>query len=233
MRRIELVAIGSLVMSGTALAADLPPRLPPLPPVVQAAPEPVSSGWYFRGDAGYRFNGAGSVSSAIAPDPTNNRINDAFAIGMGAGYKWSWFRTDLTIDYAFSANYRGDTPGFSPDFSAKIQSATGLANFYVDLGTWSGLTPYIGGGLGGAYVRTSAFSSASLPTLEVSSDRWNFAWAAMAGIAYCFTQNFLVDVGYRYLDQGHVSTGMTTLGDQLTLKNLTAHEVRAGVRWSL
>lgn len=233
MRRIDLVAIGSLLMSGSALAADLPPRLPPLPPVVQAAPEPVSSGWYFRGDFGYRFNEAGSVASSIAPNPTNNRINDAFAIGLGAGYKWSWFRTDLTFDYAFPVSYRGDTPGFSPDFSAKIQSVTGLANFYADLGTWSGLTPYIGAGLGGSYMRTTSFASASAPAAEVTGDRWNFAWAAMAGIAYCFTQNFLVDVGYRYLDQGQATTGLTALGDQLNMKNITSHEVRAGVRWAL
>jgi opacity protein-like surface antigen len=233
MRRIHLAAIGSLLMSGSALAADLPPRLPPAPPVVQAPIEPVSSGWYFRGDFGYRFNQPGSVTSAIAPNPTNNRIDDAFAIGLGAGYKWSWFRTDLTFDYAFPVTYRGDTPGFAPDFSAKIQSVTGLANFYVDMGTWSGMTPYIGAGLGGAYVRTTGFVSASAPAVEVSGDRWNFAWAAMAGIAYCFTQNFMVDVGYRYLDQGQATTGLTALGDQLTVKNLTSHEIRAGVRWSL
>jgi opacity protein-like surface antigen len=232
MRKIDLIVLGSLLMPGSALAADLPPRLPP-PPIVTAPVEPVSSGWYFRGDFGYRFNKIGTVSSAIAPDPTNNRFNDAFALGLGAGYKWSWFRTDLTFDYAFPASYSGDTPGFSPDFTAKVQSSTVLANVYFDLGTWGGFTPYLGGGLGGAYLRTTNFASASLPTAEVSSDRWNFAWAAMAGVSYCFTQNLLLDIGYRYLDQGKISTGITTAGDQLSFGNLTSHEIRAGVRWAL
>lgn len=235
MRKIEWLAIAVLTTSGgTAFAADMPQRLPPPPPIVQAAPVvETNSGWYLRGDFGYRFSDVGSVTSAIAPNPTNNRIEDAFAIGLGAGYKWSWFRTDLTLDYAFPVKYYGDTPGFSPDFSAKVQTTTGLANVYFDLGTWYGITPYIGGGVGGAYVRATDFVSASLPTAAVTSERWNFAWAGMAGFAYCFTSNFLVDIGYRYLDQGQIVTGVTTAGDSLTMKNLTSHEVRAGVRWAL
>jgi opacity protein-like surface antigen len=55
----------------------------------------------------------------------------------------------------------------------------------------------------------------------------------MAGISYCFTQNLIVDIGYRYLDQGQVKTGLTGAGDQLTLKDLTAHEIRAGFRWAM
>ena len=223
----------ALLSCAEARAADLPP-LPPLPPAVYRAPViEENSGWYLRGDLGYRLNVVGSVSSAIAPDPSNNRIDDAFAIGLGAGYKWSWFRSDLTVDYAFPASYHGDTPGYSPDFSAKFQSLTALGNVYFDLGTWSGITPYFGAGVGGAYVRSTSFSSASSPTSAVSRDQWNFAWAAMAGFSYCFTPNLLVDIGYRYLDQGQATTGLTSAGDQLSLKNLTAHEIRAGVRWAL
>jgi opacity protein-like surface antigen len=43
--------------------------------------------------------------------------------------------------------------------------------------------------------------------------------------------NVAVDVGYRYLNLGDVSTATDTAG-AMTLKNLAAHEVRVGVRWS-
>ncbi len=233
MRKSRILALAILVASGgNTFAADMP--LPPIPPVVQRAPiEESLSGWYLRGDLGYRFMMSGSVSSLIAPNPTNNRIEDAFAVGLGAGYKWSWFRSDITFDYALPVTYRGDTPGFSPDFSSKVQSATALANIYFDLGTWYGMTPYVGGGVGGAYVRSTEFVSSSLPTAAVTGERWNLAWAAMGGFAYCFSPNFLVDIGYRYLDQGQATTGLTSAGDQLTVKNLTSHEVRAGFRWAM
>jgi len=235
MKIVAIATVSALLPAAAANAADLPPRLPPLPPIVQKAPiiEEMPSGWYLRGDFGYRFNMPGTVTSAIAPDPTGNRIDDAFALGLGVGYKWSWFRSDLTFDYAFSSSYSGNTPGFTPDFTAKIQSVTGLANVYADLGTWSGITPYIGGGFGGAYLRASDFVSASVPVAGVSSDRWNFAWAAMGGFSYSITQNLLFDLGYRYLDQGKAVTGLSSAGDQLTIKNLTSHELRAGVRWAM
>jgi len=230
--KLSFAAIASVLVSGTAsFAADMPMNLPP-PPVV-TAPVETLSGWYVRGDIGYRFQDTGSVTSAIAPNPTNNRIDDAFAIGVGVGYKWSWFRTDITADYGFSSKYSGDTAGFTPDFTAKVQTTTVLANGYFDLGTWYGFTPYVGAGVGGAYVQTSDFLSASAPAAAVSSDRWNFAWAAMAGVSYCFTPNLILDIGYRYLDQGQVKTGLTSLGDQLTFKDLTAQEIRAGFRWAM
>ncbi len=232
MRQTGILAFAAvLALGASAAAADLPVKFPPMP-VIQDVPS-GNSGWYLRGDFGYRFNQAGTATSLLPPDPVNSRIDDVFAFGLGAGYKWSWFRADLTFDYAFPADYRGDTPGFTPDFSAKVQSSTVLGNLYLDLGTWSGLTPYVGGGAGTAYLRVTDFASASLPASPVSADRWNFAWAAIAGVSYRFTPNLLADIGYRYLDQGQAVTGLSGAGDQLILKNLTSHELRAGMRWML
>lgn len=239
MKKIRKWAFASaavIASSQCAFAADLPPRLPP-PPIVQAAPiVEIASGWYLRGDLAYRFNVAGSADSALLPDPVNNRIDDTFAIGLGAGYKWNWLRTDVTFDYGFVSNYKGDSAAFTPDYTAKIQTATALANLYFDLGTWWGFTPYIGGGAGAAYVRMTDFASASFPGFSADSNRWNFAWAAMAGFSYCFTPNLLVDIGYRYLDQGEVLSAVLAPApndQQVRVKNLTAHEIRAGIRWAL
>jgi opacity protein-like surface antigen len=227
---LSAIAMALVAVPKLACAADMPMRLPD-PPVVMA--DALSSGWYVRGDFGYRFQQTGSVTSA-GLTPANNRIDDAFAVGLGVGYKWwSWFRTDLTADYAFASDYRADSSGATPDFTAKVRTTTALANAYVDLGTWYGFTPYLGVGVGGAYVETSDFTSAAAPAAAVSSSRWNIAWAAMAGFSYAFTQNLLVDIGYRYLDQGQVKTGLTGLGDQLTFKDLAAHEIRAGFRWAM
>ena len=37
--------------------------------------------------------------------------------------------------------------------------------------------------------------------------KWNFAWAAHAGLAYKVTPNFTVELAYRYLDMGDGLTG--------------------------
>jgi len=41
-----------------------------------------------------------------------------------------------------------------PQFSTKIDAVSALANVYLDLGTWAGFTPYIGGGGGMSYLRS-------------------------------------------------------------------------------
>ena len=59
-----------------------------------------------------------------------------------------------------------------------------LFNGYLDLGTWYGVTPYIGAGAGVAYMRVSDYSSTVAPPFtSSSSDQWNFTYAVMAGLA--------------------------------------------------
>ncbi len=232
--------IGALVLAlGTAAtAADFPrpfPSMPP-PPLVQRAPTLVdefSSGWYLRGDVGYRMNRVGSVTNA-APVPTfDNRIANSAMLGLGVGYKWQWFRTDLTADYTFKARYTGSTIDMAPDFTTRVDSVTTLANVYGDLGTWYGITPYLGAGVGGSYLRSTDFNSFFLPSLTVVPEtfKWNLAWAWMAGVSYKVSQNYHIDLGYRHVSLGNVRTGVDSFGDQLQLKHLTADEIRLGVRY--
>ena len=232
-RTIALVGAAFILPAADASAADMPPL--PMPTVIEKLPivQEFASNWYLRGDVGYRWNRTGGVSAAIAPDPTDNTIDSSYAFGGGAGYKMNWLRVDGTIDYGFDAKYKGDTVIAAPDYSLKINTLTALINFYFDLGTWSGWTPYFGGGLGGSRVSTSGFTSALTPGDSVDNAAWNFAWALMAGASYNIAPNLLLDVGYRYLNVGDAVSGLDSLSNQLTVKDLIAHEARIGLRWSM
>ena len=75
-----------------------------------------------------------------------------------------------------------------------------MANAYVDLGTWWCITPFIGAGVGGARVAINGFTDqgiannggGALPGLAYGDSvaKWNFAWAAHAGLAYKVTPSF-------------------------------------------
>ena len=73
------------------------------------------------------------------------------------------------------------------------------------------LTPYVGGGIGGAYVIFSNYSNpaavAPMPSAALAEHRWNLAWAATAGISYNVTRDFLIDASYRHIDMGDASGG--------------------------
>ncbi|MGE3148326.1 MAG: outer membrane protein [Pseudorhodoplanes sp.] len=216
----------------SAHAADMPALLPP-PPVPAATVEEFSSGWYLRGDVGYRMNMIGSASTTIGAQPMNAQIDDSWTGGGGVGYKWRWFRTDVTLDYGTRADFHANSVFGPNDFSARVENFTALWNAYLDLGTWWGFTPYIGGGIGGTALYGIDFVRQSTPTAVVTprNSNWNFAWAAAAGVGYNLTQNLVIDLGYRYLNLGDMTTEANTFGNQLSIENVSAHEFRVGMRY--
>lgn len=231
-----VTAAAGIAFCTAAFAADMPGNVAvPLPAPAQPAPKRLDlfSGWYLRADIGAHWGVlAGAEATSPFPSPSDSKLNSAATFGGGFGVKTDWLRTDVTVDYASALKYQGTivTPG---DTTAKIQSTTALFNGYLDLGTWYRITPYIGGGAGAAYTRVSDYSSTGAPpfTGDADKNQWGFAWAAMAGIAYPVSHNIQIDLNYRYLNIGNVKTGNDSFGD-MTFKNVAAHEVRVGLRWS-
>lgn len=224
------------VMAAGAYGADMPGTRPlPVPaetrvPLVDLA----KYGWYLRGDLGYRWGTlSGANSAAGFPDPSQNRLGTAMSGTLGIGIKSDWLRTDFTADLASAQTYRGTV--VAPDnTTAKIQSTSLLFNGYLDLGSWYGFTPYIGAGAGGSYVRVFDYSSTAAPPFAPASNanaQWKFTWAAMAGVGLQVAPNIMLDLGYRYLNFGDVKTASDSFGP-MTFKNVAAHEVRIGMRWS-
>ena len=65
-----------------------------------------------------------------------------------------------------------------------------LANAYVDIGTWHGITPYVGAGIGGAHVKWDTSHNTDRRRHHRATRRhrdWRFAYALMAGASYCLT----------------------------------------------
>ncbi len=177
MKAILCAGIIALGAADVAQAADLLP--PPLPP----PPEPVAfSGWYIRGDVGVGINQLSSARSTLNPfNPTGGgaplvtrvqtNIGDAAITGIGFGYQVNnWIRFDATAEYRTSAAYRSINAytAFCPanfcqdSYTANVASGVFLANGYIDLGTWYGVTPFVGAGVGGAIHRFSGLTDLGL-----------------------------------------------------------------------
>jgi opacity protein-like surface antigen len=233
MRTWAAASVALAIAPAGALAADMPGQVY-LPLPTHQAPQRVElfSGWYLRGDLGGHWGILdGADSAAGFPNPTDSKLNQGVTASLGVGIKSQWVRTDVTLDYASDLKYEGSV-GAPGDTTAKIQATTALLNGYIDLGTWYRITPYIGGGVGAAYTDVHGYASTGAPPFDGSGKKqWGFAWAAMAGAAYPLAPNLLIDVGYRYLNIGDVSTGSDAFG-AMTFKNVAAHEVRVGLRWS-
>ncbi|MGG7516610.1 outer membrane protein [Allorhizobium undicola] len=253
MKLIAGVMLG-LTMAGAAGAADLyqPEPQPVDAPEVRVAD--TVSGWYLRGDAAYSFNklrGAhffqGSNSNDV--DFTTASIKDSYSLGGGVGYQVnSHLRTDLTFDYLGKADFHGSTKGScgvstactSSDISS-LQAYTLMANAYVDLGTYASFTPYVGGGVGGSYVKwnklknTSCADDGSGCDGTVTHDgkgSWRLAYQLMVGASVDVTCNLKGDFGYRFR---HTLSGdmfgYKDNGGPGSDKGFYSHQLYAGARY--
>ncbi len=231
----------ALANSGAAFAADMPE------PYVEPAPVIATGGWYLRGDIGYKWYNSPNISfatSTYTDEWNNNSLASTGLLGVGAGYRFSdHFRVDATVDYEFQSGaygegYCGGCGGVGHTVeTAKIDAWTFLANGYVDIGTWSGLTPYVGAGIGTSYLQTSnvAFVNPNgVSGTWDSGSEWNFAWALMAGVSYAFSPAMSVDLNYRYLNLGNAVSGYIPAGGGGTINydNISANEIRLGLRYN-
>lgn len=226
-----------------------------------------------------------TVAPASASSIMNNRTANFGVLNgtLGAGYQFNrWFRMDATFDWrenlttnrtTYGANCAIDIPAIGNASayvlydnpacyvkdSVTIKTWTGLVNAYGDLGTWFGVTPYIGGGVGLTNIRANAsemyyqnndgsnYGGAGVNSYKSSvvnaiihygypgnvgptQVRTNFAYALMGGLAYDLAPHLKLDIGYRYLNMGSLSV-VNTSGATVR-KTLDAQEVRAGLRWT-
>jgi len=236
-RALIVGGIGAFAFVAGAHAADPPGTWRPAP--AYDKPEPryreLLSGWYLRGDIGYRWNNVGSTSGS-AP-VTTQKYDNAVSGTLGFGYKYQWFRAEMTLDYGAPSKISATTTALSaqPQYTANVRAFSAMVNAYVDFGTWVGFTPYIGAGVGATQLKSVNYVDTSTPlvTLHEGSQSVNFSWAWMAGIAFQVQPNWMVDVGYRHLSLGNIPgyQGAGSTNNGALFKNLTAQEARLGIRF--
>lgn len=254
-----LAAGAATLISSMAFAADMPIAAPP-PMYAPPAPPADFGGWYLRGDVGMTNQRAKSIDSALPVGYSKSTeglgFDSASLFDLGVGYRFnSWFRADVIGQYRGKANLHGSDNVFGPGFVG-VNNYTGsksewvvMANAYVDLGTWWCITPFIGAGVGGSYNKISGFRDDGVsysPGLNNSvayfgdNGKWNFAWAAHAGLAYKVNPGFTVELAYSYMNLGDGAPGNYRLFDNsasgptsIKIKDITSHDVKLGVRWEL
>jgi len=218
----------------------------------------VGGGFYLRGDVGFNNQKVDRLSNSLDALGTIEKVNLGFAgaslAGVGVGYQLNrWLRADITGEYRSAATFTGleryrdsSLPlGYGTDeYSALKRDVVVLANGYVDLGTYYGITPFVGAGVGAVRTTVDKFKDTNIVTQGLAyakaGSKTNFAWALHAGLGYDVTPNFKVELAYRYLNLGDAKTGTVynyagQCGscEALTLKNIESHDVKLGLRWLL
>lgn len=224
-RPLALAVIFGAAACANAFAADMPfPQAEPI-----AGPQEkltFGTGWYLRGDIAW----SREKRPVLFNDPAlgaTSKLDNKWSATAGFGYKFNnWFRTDLTVDAFKEMNPRlqsgafncvaaingvivgGVNTGITPvngqcdaRQSGKMPRYAVLANGYIDLGTWSGVTPYIGAGAGVVYGRV----------------RGNYNWFT-AGTNNPYAANLVAPAGFpvNWVDAGGnpIAAPITAFGVQ-------------------
>ena len=264
-----MIAAGSLV---PAQAADLggyrggsikDDAMPPL--MAQSAAR-----FYIRADGSYAQYDRPSITEDHQYDLVNSNIGSNWSFGGGVGYYFNNnIRMDLTYEHRFNADVSGTIAdphaplGGARNFSLK--SDLYLANLYYDFDSRGRFTPYVGAGLGWVDHTTgvgTVLDPCGCTGTIASGSGSSVAAALMAGLSVNLTgrgvpagsgvvagseaaHNLYLDLGYRFLYLGDVSTGAVTanvaaaggvvahnvVAADPTVAEIHAHEFRVGLRY--
>ena len=131
------------------------------------------------------FGVAGSVS-------TNALFQTGWGAGGMVGYDFVGPRVEIEAMYRdnqATVNLQSGST-FSPNFGADLNQTAVMANFFYDFLAGQTIVPYIGAGVGVAFINTSALGTASSST--------QFAYQGMIGVGWNINEQFRVNLEGRY-----------------------------------
>ncbi len=159
------------------------------------------NGWYAGAFGGYTYvpnNVRYSVNGLTRTDASYDSGYDA---GGNIGFKSNPMRYEGELTYihadlnSFKVNNFTQTgvSGYNYDILA-------MANVYYDFpNLLNTLQPFLGVGIGYAWVYSQLDSTGPLTTTYFSGSNSAFAYQGLAGITYNFAENWALNLGYRYV----------------------------------
>ncbi|QQP89238.1 porin family protein [Skermanella sp. TT6] len=224
MIRTALFATAAAVAMASFAASSQAQTNPQAPQAGQDYFE-ADTGFYVRGSLGYSWS-------------ANDDIDYSPLWGLGVGYRFDPnFRADITVDWR--DRYVVEGSSFS-SFDSAVDNRSFMLNAYYDFDQIpivqlpGGFKPYLGAGVG--FSRTSVndqvIPGAGGTVASISgSDRTRFSWQGMAGVGYQMTEEFAVDLGYRYAQLGKVRASSTTATTGSIDEDLNVHELVLTARY--
>ncbi|WCR58883.1 MAG: Major surface antigen 4 [Wolbachia endosymbiont of Ctenocephalides felis wCfeF] len=143
-------------------------------------------------------------------DKDQDPLKASFIAGGGAfGYKMDDIRVDIEGLYSQLSKNDIKDATFTPDAADNLTAISGLVNVYYDVAIEDmPITPYVGVGLGAAYL-----SNPSKADAVKDQKGFGFAYQAKAGVSYDVTPEIKLFAGARYFGSYGAKFDATTKDD--------------------
>jgi outer membrane protein OmpA-like peptidoglycan-associated protein/opacity protein-like surface antigen len=185
-------------------------------------------GWYAGLGAGVGFQ---ESTDAVAAGVSNNLSFDpGYVVSGSVGFGFeNQFRPEFELAYRNSSVSEAKGPGAAGG-TGNFNSIAMMANLFYDFDTRSGLTPYIGIGIGGAFV--GADSAGSVFTGNTIDDQpFTFAYQGIAGFSYELSERVDATLDYRYFRTLEPDFKTGTGGVAVNDANYVNHSIMLGLRY--
>lgn len=176
----------------------------------------------------------------VAGEKDGSSAGAAIAIGYDFSKKFN-IPVRAELEFGAYGNVSKDDSAFDgffieEDIEAKVTVRTLLANVYWDITTWNDFTPYVGAGIGVAFVKTKVNNGMDVFGTNIGSTSDSQTDTVLAGqiglgCSYAFNENVSVDLGYRFLmmdDGDEMDWG--PMGGTLEATDNYAHQLMLGLR---
>ncbi len=226
---ITLAATAASMTFGVAGAADFSP---------EGHTQPVASGAYVDIYGGVNWIGSNALDIR---DVEGGPVGQTFFLDYDEGYIGG-----LRLGYRFGANLRADveyayrrnsiaylaSPGniITPGYSFTFQTHALMANGYLDLGTFYGITPYVGGGLGAASISTKGSIAPGDPGFDYSEGQTAFAAQVRVGASYALTDRLDLGIEYTHFRAFGIDGNLSEFFFDTLRKDYSSNSVAAVLR---
>lgn len=180
-----------------------------------------AEGLYFAGKLGLNLQSLHNANHGLSNDQDQT-------VGLGAAIGYDFFpAATMPVRIELELMYQSEAKHTDSGSTLKDSVGTVFVNGFYDFHTGTIFTPYVGLGIGTAWVDSKGDVNGRGAGTNTET---NFAWNVGAGLGIELNYNLTLDLNYRYAGFGTARTGSSSQG--VADGSLRTHQFLAGVRYT-
>lgn len=164
-------------------------------------------GWYAEIFGGYTYMPGNVDTTLNGLYWSDVKYQSGYNAGGRFGFKDNPMRYEGEVGYISASANQFNVNGISQTgISGQTTATTAMVNAYYDFPEIiETLSPFLGAGIGYAYVSSHLFGGGPSMLTEFRGTNSAFAYQGTAGIAYNFVDNYSLSIAYRYFSTNRIS----------------------------
>jgi len=194
----------------------------------------AADGNYIKGTIGIFMMEDSTLNlEGVGADADIGNATSDTGVGLGAAVGKSIGKIDIELEYAYREadfdrfEFDDEISGlvdYSEGLDGGIEIKTLMANGFYNFNKESTYSPYVGAGLGIAWV------DVKYEGFDIDIDGTEFAYQFMAGVDVAMSTNTSLLIGYRYLGTSDISDSFEDVAE--VSASIDSHNIEFGLKYS-